>query len=132
MTYPYYSVPATRLPFDDDDLHVSQLSTIAGGKACGQLVGIKALMLAVLENGIRSFFSDSRSLANEAERWIYSHGRQSPFAFAVVCEMLSLDPGPVRKRLWQMKGQNLSRRKAISRARHNVRIPGRVRIRETS
>ncbi|MGD0948183.1 MAG: hypothetical protein ABSA52_12190 [Candidatus Binatia bacterium] len=111
----------------DDDLNVMRLQPVTGGEPrTGQLTGIKALMLAVLEDGIRSFLGRSRLLASEAEFWIYSHRRQSPFSFSVVCEMLGLDPDAVRKTLKRMKSQNLEPRKAIPRARHNVRIPGRV------
>ena len=131
MIYPDCAVPSTRLALKDEDLDLSQLYSIADGEGCGHLVGTKALMLAVLENGIRSFLSNSRSVANEAERWICNYGRHSPFAFAVLCETLHLDPGAVRKRLWQMKTEERSR-KAIARARHNVRIPGRVRVRGTT
>jgi hypothetical protein len=83
-------------------------------------------MLAVLEDGIRSYLGTSRLLAQDAEYWIYSHRRQSPFSFMVVCEMLGLDADAVRKTLKRMKEQNVSPRKAIPRARHNVRVPGRV------
>jgi hypothetical protein len=125
---------AGNVAFDtqDDDLNVMRLQTVAGGEPrTGQLTGTKALMLAVLEDGIRSFLGGSRLLASEAEFWIYSHRRHSPFSFAVVCEMLGLDPDAVRKTLKRMKSQNIPPRKAVPRARHNVRIPGRVYARKS-
>ena len=128
MLSPHSTNPGPRPVWKDDDPDLCDLYTVSGADNFGPWVGTKALMLAVLENGIRSFLGRSRTLANEAERWIYNYGRQSPFAFTVVCETLRLDPGAVRKRLWQMKTGTASR-KAISRSRHNVRIPGRVRIR---
>ena len=118
---------------DDDDLNLLRLQPVTGGESrSGQLTGTKALMLAVLEDGIRSYLSGSKIIANEAEFWIYSHRRQSPFSFVVVCEMLGLDPDAVRKTLKRMKDENISGRKALPRARHNVRIPGRVYARKTN
>lgn len=117
---------------DDDDLNVLLVHPLTGGEPrTGQLTGTRALMLAVLEDGIRSYLGSSRVIAHEAEFWIYSHRRHSPFSFVVVCEMLGLDPDAVRKTLRRMKSENVSPRKALPRARHNVRIPGRVYARKT-
>jgi hypothetical protein len=118
---------------DDEDLDLLRLNPVTGGEPrTGQLTGTKALMLAVLEDGIRSYLGGSKIISQEAEFWIYSHRRQSPFSFVVVCEMLALDPDAVRKTLRRMKSENVSPRKALPRARHNVRIPGRVHPRKTS
>jgi hypothetical protein len=117
---------------DDEDLHALLLNPLTGGEPrSGQLTGTKALMLAVLEDGIRSYLGGSRVIAHEAEFWVHSHRRHSPFSFVVVCEMLGLDPDAVRKTLTRMKSENVSPRKALPRARHNVRIPGRVYARKT-
>ena len=117
----------------DDDLDYTRLSPVTGGEPrTGQLTGTKALMLAVLEDGIRSYLGGSRILAQDAEYWIFSHRRQSPFSFMVVCEILGLDAEAVRKTLKQMREQNVPARKAFPRARHNVRIPGRVYARRNS
>ena len=116
---------------DDDDFDLTRLQPVTGGEPrSGQLTGTKALMLAVLEDGIRSYLGGSKIIAQEAEFWIHSHRRQSPFSFVVVCEMLGLDPDAVRKTLKRMKSQHVSPRKALPRARHNVRIPGRVYARK--
>jgi hypothetical protein len=116
---------------DDDDLTAFLLHPVTGGEPrSGQLTGTRALMLAVLEDGIRSYLGNSRVIAHEAEFWIHSHRRHSPFSFIVVCEMLGLDPDAVRKTLQRMKFDNVSPRKALPRARHNVRIPGRVYARK--
>ena len=63
---------------------------------------------------------------------LINNRRHSPFSFTVVCEMLGLDPSAVRKTLRLMKSQNVPARKAIPRARNNVRIPGRVYVRRAS
>ena len=115
---------------EDDDIDIRQLATVSGGECSSRFTGTKALMLAVLEDGIRSYLGGSRVIAHEAEFWIYSHRRHSPFSFVVVCEMLGLDPDAVRKTLRRMKSENVSPRKALPRARHNVRIPGRVYARK--
>jgi hypothetical protein len=117
---------------DDEGLDPTRVQSVTGGEPrSGQLTGTKALMLAVLEDGIRSYLGAARIVAQEAEFWIFSHRRQSPFSFVVVCEMLGLDPDAVRKTLKRMKTDNVSPRKALPRARHNVRIPGRVYARKS-
>ena len=118
---------ATGLEGDMADLQLAPLESVIGGESrTGQLTGTKALMLAVLEDGIRSYLGGSRIVAQDAEYWIYSHRRLSPFSFAVVCEVLGLDADAVRATLKRMKDENVSPRKAFPRTRNNVRIPGRV------
>jgi hypothetical protein len=111
---------------DDEDLDILQLARGSGGDSrSSQFTGTKALMLAVLEDAIRAYLGGSRLPAQEAEWWIGSPRRQSPFSFIVVCETLGLDPPAVHKALDQLKSQNLPRR-SVPRSRHNVRVPGRV------
>ena len=122
---------STGLNVSDDELDVLRLGPVTGGEPrSGQLTGTRALMLAVLEDGIRSFLGTSRIIAQDAEYWIFSPRRHSPFSFIVVCEVLGLDPDAVRKTLRRMKDAQIPPRKAIPRARHNVRIPGRVYARK--
>ena len=99
--------------------------------AGGQLSGTKALMLAVLEEGIRSYLGDSAAQASEAELWIQSPQGRSPFSFSVVCEILGLDPDAVRSNLRRMKNGTIPARKSL-RARNNVRTLGRVHARKTT
>lgn len=118
---------------DDDVLELGDMRAVTGGESrSGQLTGTKALMLAVLEDAIRSYLRGSKLAARDAEFWIESHRRQSPFSFVVVCEILGLDPGAVRTTLQKMKETAGSRRRGLPRARHNVRIPGRVCIRRSA
>lgn len=118
---------------DDSDLSLLLAHPVSGGEPrSSQLTGTKALMLAVLEDGIRSYLSGSKILASEAEFWILSPRRHSPFSFVVVCEMLGLDADAVRTTLKQLKSKHGPGRKTIPRARHNVRIPGRVYARRTN
>jgi hypothetical protein len=114
---------------DDEHLDILRLATVSGGASrSSHFTGTKALMLAVLEDAIRSYLGSARLPAQEAECWIRSPRRQSPFSFVVVCETLGLDPTAVGKTLEQLKAQHLPRR-ALPRSRHNVRVPGRVHAR---
>lgn len=68
--------------------------------------GEKALMLAVLEDGIRCFQEHlknprvrPRLLARQAEKWIRSPDWDWPFSFNNVCESLALNPECLRTRL---------------------------------
>lgn len=119
-------VPLSRIETEDEDLDISSLQSVCGGESrSGKLTGTKALMLAVLEDGIRSYLRGSGLAARDAEFWVTSQRRHSPFSFVVVCEILGLSPGAVREALQRMRGTTAARR-AIPRARHNVRIPGKV------
>ncbi len=83
--------------------------------------GIKALMLAVLEDGISSYFAGDWRARFEAERWIYSSLRHWPFSFVVICETLGLEPDAVRAALRKMRAANSHLPPAIARLRLNVR-----------
>ena len=74
---------------------------------------LRALMLAVLEDGIACFqayyFQPSRTnekLFQEAEEWIYSED-EGVFSFNTICETLGLDPGRLRKGLEQWKAKQI-------------------------
>ena len=119
--------------FDQETMQSIGLQAVTGGESrTGQLTGTKALMLAVLEDAIRSYLRGSRLVARDAEFWIESPKRQSPFSFVVVCEILGLDPEAVRSSLQRLKHDQSGKRKGFPRARHNVRIPGRVCARRSA
>lgn len=68
--------------------------------------GEKALMLAVLEDGIRCFQghltnerSNPKLLARQAEEWIAAEDWDWPFSFNNVCEHLCIDPAALRASL---------------------------------
>jgi len=70
----------------------------------------RALMLAVLEDGIRCFrqFVHAQSvrrrmLARQAERWIRRRDDDWPFSFENVCETLGIDASNLRRALLRMK-----------------------------
>ena len=115
----------------DDALEVLQLDHLAGGEPrTSQLTGTKALMLAVFEDGIRSYLGGRKLIAAEAEDWLNSGRRYSPFAFVVLCETFGLDPQAVRETVKQMKREHRSPGEIIPRVRNNVRVPGRVCLRK--
>ena len=93
--------------------------------------GVKGLMLAVLEEAIQSFLSSDARARDEAERWISSDKRRSPFAFAVVCETLGLEPTSARRALYRLRDQNVTR-KTLGRSRPNVRRGRRIPTRRTA
>jgi hypothetical protein len=106
---------------------IHSLASLGGGEPrATQYTGIKALMLAVLEEGIRNYLGRDERVRCEAEYWIASADRRSPFAFGVVCETLGLEPGAVRVALERMRQKNVSSREAVGRSRPNVRRPGRL------
>ena len=79
------------------------------------LSGEKALMLAVLEDGIRCFQehltnprSNPRLLSKQAEEWIRAVDYEWPFSFNNVCETLGIDPEALREKLLTWKGARLA------------------------
>jgi hypothetical protein len=66
----------------------------------------KALLLAVLEDGVRTFqdniFAETgkkRALLDEAREWLFTDTLEHVFSFNSVCSSLGLDPGYVRRGL---------------------------------
>jgi hypothetical protein len=109
-------------------------SVAANSKASGEVMistsgpgtphtGTKALMLAVLEDGIRCYLSDKRRLQREAELWMYC-SRRLVFSFDVLCETFGLDPNATRRALRQLRtgpeGFGSLRHRGRQNVRHNV------------
>jgi hypothetical protein len=114
------------------DLDLLRLSSLGGGESrTAQYTGTKALMLAILEDGIRSYLSSVGRIRSEAEYWVKSGHQRSPFCFTVVCETLGLEPQAVRSALERLRIRNVSPRRAIARSRPNVRRTGRLMGRRT-
>ena len=114
------------------DLHSLGISSLAGGEArSAQFTGTKALMLAILEDGIRNYLSTVTRHRNEAEHWVTTAKQRSPFSFTVVCETLGLEPDAVRVALNRMREQRVSPRQAIRRSRPNVRRTSSLTGRKT-
>lgn len=73
-----------------------------------EVSGERALMLAVLEDGIRCYQEHlhstrvrARLQARQAERWIRSDDWEWPFSFNNICESLSIEPQILREKLLQ-------------------------------
>jgi hypothetical protein len=90
-----------------------------GVRRDSQASGEKALMLAVLEDGIRCFQehlrnprSNPRLLSQQAEAWIRAVDYEWPFSFNNVCETLGIEPGGLRRALLDWKAKRLAERDA--------------------
>ncbi|HWP64779.1 MAG TPA: hypothetical protein VNO26_02560 [Candidatus Limnocylindria bacterium] len=88
---------------------------LAGARRDSQASGEKALMLAVLEDGIRCFQehltnarSNPRLLSRQAEEWIRADDWDWPFSFNNVCENLCIDPEALRLALLTWKARKLA------------------------
>jgi len=126
---PPFSVTEELLEYSVDDL--LGVRGIGGGECTrGPYTGIKALMLAVLDNGIACYMSSNARLRSEAEDWVRSSQRRSPFCFQVVCETLGLEPNAVRTELRRWREPGTLPDRAFSRRRPNVTRARRVATRD--
>jgi len=116
---------------DHSDLAAELQGLLGGGEPRSTaLCGIKALLLAVLEDGIRSYLSPIKEVRAEAEYWVSSSRARSPFCFVVICETLGLEPTAVRHALDRLRTQRVNPSRTIGRTRPNVRRAHRVTQRE--
>jgi hypothetical protein len=107
---------------DDDGIGIDELRSLGGGEArrTQPCTGTRALMLAVLEDAINSYFNGKGRPRAEAEQWIALQRRHSPFSFVVICETLGLEPPAVRDALRRTREQ-LGPERPARRVRPNVR-----------
>jgi|SRR5579862_3599906 len=88
-----------------DDICFRDIIGLGGGEPrCAEYTGTQALMVAVLQDGIRDYCGVG-GRCTEAEQWVRSN-RRGVFSFAVVCETLGLDPSAVRLALVRLKKQS--------------------------
>ena len=121
-----FEAGAVAFTSDDLDADFAPLQSLIDNQpGWAQHTGVRALTLAVLEEGIGIYLGSRAHLQREAADWIASDSRRSPFAFCVVCETLGLAPSAVRSALRRMREHNVPARDAIGRSRPNVRRPGR-------
>lgn len=80
----------------------------------------KALLLAVLEDGVRCFQDNilpgnrkKQLLFEEAEAWLFSNESNGVFSFVSICTLLGFDPGYIRRglRQWQKRAVGGKRKK---------------------
>lgn len=110
-----------------DEFEFSHLigDPLGGGEPrAGEYTGIKALMLAMLEEGVQSYMGAEPRARADAEHWVMSR-RSAPFSFRVVCDTLGLEATAVRIALSRLRDTDRPRR-GFSRSRPNVRRNGRL------
>lgn len=90
----------------------------------------RALMYAVLKDGIRCFYKNIgatrrkyKRICAEAEEWIAEDCWDYPFSFRVICDLLGIDSACLRNRLFAWKEAELRRRAATGET--DVKQPGR-------
>jgi hypothetical protein len=94
--------------------------------------GIRALMLAVLEEAIHSLRSpDSRARA-QAELWMTSRERRYIFSFAAICETLGLEPRAVCRSVIGLLDKKSTGHLFLKRSRPNVRHSGALQLGSSS
>lgn len=106
-----------QLIFARDPLSCLQYERVHGGRQQqADQQALRALMLAVLEDGIACFqayyFQPSRTnekLFQEADEWIHSDD-DAVFSFNNVCETLGLNPEKLRKGLERWKAKQMGLR----------------------
>ncbi len=97
------------------------------GRVSGCSGGVRALMIAVFEDGMRCFMSPDDEIRAEAEEWVTSNERGYVFAFLTICDTLDMDGGAVREALISSREKTgFVARRAI-RTRPNVRQRGCLR-----
>ena len=120
VTFDRLQIPEIMLP--------EQYYGVIAGR--GSSDGTRDLMLAVLEDGIRTYVTNragktaqQRQLFGEVKRWIDTRGDISPFSFETICETFDIDPDALRRRI-----NNLSPEKF----RLRVRTPKGSRMRKAA
>ncbi len=82
---------------------IDALLLIGGGEQrCAPQTGVKALLLAVLEDALRCYFSKDARIRTEAEVWVDSRARTA-FSFEVICDIYGIDSTAARAALRQMR-----------------------------
>jgi hypothetical protein len=104
------------------DGEVMAMCGVGGGeRRSAPLLGVKALMLAMLEDAVRAYLGNEPRDSADAEEWIGSR-RRWLFAFPTVCETLGLEPEAARAALRRMRGDERARHTfSFARSRPNAR-----------
>ena len=84
---------------------IGGLGSVGGGEPRrSEYTGAKALMMAVLEDGIRDYCDATGRRGIEAKEWVQSH-RRDAFSFIAICETLGLEPAAVRQALVRLRNR---------------------------
>jgi hypothetical protein len=108
-----------------NDSEMDALVGAGGGvRRAAPSLGIRALMLAILEDAIRAYLGPLTGSQREASFWIADGRQRWVFSFPVVCETLGLEPDAVRGALRRMHARSataLQPPRLVGRSRPNVR-----------
>jgi len=109
---------------------IGELIGVGGGERVGApFLGVKALMLAILEDGMRAYLGPIGRSHDEAAAWITDPRSHWLFSFPVVCETLGLEPAAVRAAVCGLRGRlPLMRPPSAERSRPNSRRQAGLRI----
>lgn len=91
-------------------------------------IGIKSLMLAVLEDAINCLHSSQILLRTKAEHWIASREHRYVFSFAVICETLGLEPSRVRRSVMSLVDGKPTGGRLLKRIRPNGRQSAHIQL----
>jgi hypothetical protein len=113
-------------PREASDAEIAALRGVGRGERYPPMRGVRALMLALLEDALRAYRGPVPRARREAALWIEDERSRWLFSFPVVCETLGLEPSAVRAAVYRMPGASSTQR--FGRSRPNARRqPGRDR-----
>ena len=98
-----------------------------GEPRCTPCIGVKALMLAILEDAIRSYHGPIQREREEAALWMADRRNHWVFSFPAVCETLGLEPTAVRKAMSRIRTRSAAA-PGIARSRPNSRRQAGLRV----
>jgi len=120
------TVPALEFDRRSASEDIDAVSMLGGSaRSSAPQTGVRALMLAVLEDGIRCYFSRIPRIRADAEHWVES-GKRSAFSFDVICDLFGIEPdaartalrrlrcGEKRPRMLRKRHRSIGRRSAMS------------------
>ena len=113
-----------KLPETVELLHqLTSSGSVGGGESrANNSSGIKALLFAVFEDGVRCYLGPPGGQRTAAEAWVRSK-QSSAFSFGTVCEVLGFDPDAVRDALAKLRQElrQLNRVRDYTRANKGMR-----------
>jgi hypothetical protein len=118
---------------DTNDVDTAALLGVGGGEPAGRpFVGVRALMLAMLEDAIRAYLGPDPRAGEEAAAWIADARRVGVFSFSVVCDTLGLEATAVRSALARLRIREVGYLLARGRSRPNSRRQAGLRLRASA
>ena len=110
-----------QVTFASLEIPTTEIPTTTQAHAAPPWSGIRALMLAVLEEAIHSLRSPDSLARAQAELWMTSRERRYIFSFAAICEALGFEPSAVRRSVIGLLDKKPTGRLLLKRSRPNVR-----------